>query len=134
MNYNRFLTAFAVVLVQSGAGLAQGFTCSLGQPACLGYGETICSSRGKCVDERASCFDSYQCDYEGFACKSSVTECVRDYNDLLATHNKLVDDYNELLETGRTLARSLDEANEDLRRMRLCLARAVSLADAESCG
>lgn len=44
--------------------------------ACLGPGETVWSSMDKRVSEDAACFDSYQCNYGGFTCKSNVTECI----------------------------------------------------------
>ena len=61
-------------LVPIPAAAQQGFSCSYGdRGACLGYGDTVCSSSGKCVSESAACFDSYQCNYEGFTCKSNLT-------------------------------------------------------------
>lgn len=85
--------------------LAQSFSCSFGkEPACLEYGAKVCSSFGKCVDQNTSCFDTYQCNYEGFTCKSNVTACnddydalVRKFNDLLYDNNELVEKYNAQL-------------------------------------
>jgi hypothetical protein len=77
--------------------------------ACLGYGETVCSSSGMCVHQNAACFDSYQCNYEGFTCKSNVTECAEAHDVLLRTHNELVDDFKENLEIARGMARRLDD-------------------------
>ena len=112
-------------------GSAQSFSCSFGQGACLNYGETICSSSGKCVNDDAQCFDRYQCDFEGFTCKSNVSECVtdynrlldernrmaNDYNDLLDRRNALVDDYNDLLDSHNTLVDDFNELLEDNREL-----------------
>src|SRR5690606_21239245 len=70
---------------------AQNFTCYSGRPACLDYGDKVCSSNGKCMDSSAVCFDSSTCDYKGFICKSKYDENIDDYN-------ALVEEYNELLE------------------------------------
>jgi hypothetical protein len=106
---------------------AQSFSCGVGkQPSCLDYGDKICSSRGKCVSDDAVCFDSYQCGYEGFTCKSNVTELAGLYDNLLRKNNLLVDDFNELLEKGRGMAKTIDNMNS-------CLQYATSLSDAQSC-
>ena len=113
---------------------AQAFECRFGtEPACLDYGETVCSSMGKCVSESAVCFDSYQCDYEGFTCTSNLSECADEYDDLLANHNQLVDDHNDLLERARRLGSEYDGLVADHADLRSCLEDAVSLADAQSC-
>jgi predicted nuclease with TOPRIM domain len=99
------------------------------------------------VDESAQCFNSYQCNYEGFTCKSNVTECVDDYNGLLERNNALVDDYNDLLkrhkklvtdyndvlgdyETLRNEASKLDSEHSDLKD---CVGYADDLEDAQDC-
>ena len=107
----------------------QRFSCSYGdQGACLGYGETVCSSRGKCVDDSASCFDSYQCNYEGFTCKSNVTACIDEYDDLVVRFNDLlsenddlvgrfndlVSDYNEVLARNERLQTELEDYEQEL--------------------
>ncbi len=57
----RALILMAALAVASPA-LGQSFSCRIGtQPACLDYGDKICSSSVKCVDSNAACFDSYQC-------------------------------------------------------------------------
>ena len=106
---------------------AQNFSCRMGtEPACLDYGDTVCSSRGMCVDSNALCFERYQCDYEGFTSKSNVTECADEYEDLLQTHNDLVDDFNENLEIARAMGRRLDDVES-------CLILASNLAAARLC-
>ena len=93
----------------------QRFSCSYGdRGACLSYGETVCSSLGKCVSESAVCFDSYQCNYQGFTCKSNVTACAEEYDGLLTRFNSLVNDYNELLVDSREVRASLDSTLEEL--------------------
>ena len=56
-----------------------------------------------CVDQNAASFDKYQCDYEGFTCKSNVTECIAAHDKLLRENNTLVDDYNGLLKKHKEL-------------------------------
>ena len=118
---------FTIALIPSGALAQQGFTCSYGdRGACLGYGDTVCSSSGKCVNENAACFDSYQCNYEGFTCKSNVTECAETHDMLLRKHNDLVDKFNENLEIARRMAARLDDVET-------CLIYASTLEDAKLC-
>lgn len=108
--------------------IAQNFSCRIGtQPACLDYGDKVCSSRGMCVDDNAACFDKYQCNYEGFTCKSNVTECVEAHDALLQKHNELVDDFNENLEIAKKMATQLDDIEK-------CLIYANTLDDAKRCG
>jgi len=134
-----FLAALA--MIPSAVIGQQGFSCSYGdQGACLGYGETVCSSGGMCVDQNAACFSSSQCNYEGFTCKSNVTECVDTYDRLLNEHNELVRNYNTLLDDHRDL---IDDHNQNLIVMRrqqdsladieTCLIYANTLAAAQSC-
>jgi len=130
-----------VTLMPMGVAAQQHFSCSWGdRGACLGYGETVCSSSGKCVSSDAVCFDSYQCNYEGFTCKSNVTECVDSYNRLLADNNDLVAEFNDLLDKNRTVAIALktvtaerDGLEENLYDIQSCLSRATTLDDAQSC-
>ena len=113
------MRVFAILLtlsmIPTGVFAQQRFSCSYGdRGACLGYGETVCSSLGKCVSENAVCFDSYQCNYEGFTCKSNLTECADEYDGLLARFNSLVNDYNELLEDSREMRASFESTLEEL--------------------
>lgn len=121
--------AFAVLgVVLNAAPLsAQSFTCGYGKdPACLSFGDQVCSSGGMCVDRNAACFDTYQCNYEGFTCKSNVTDCAESYDKLLKTHNDLVDDYNDLLSKARS-------QSEDYETLRSCVDLATTLQDAQFC-
>ena len=79
-----------------------------------------------CVDQNAACFDKYQCDYEGFTCKSNVTECVEAHDTLLRKHNDLVDDFNENLEIAKDMAARLDDIES-------CLIYASTLEAARLC-
>ena len=91
----------------SGPVSGQSFTCRIGQrAACLDRDDNVCSSGGKCVRDSASCFDSYQCDYQGFACKSAVTDCV-------TSHDRLVGDYNELLRDSKALRKAHDDLRNE---------------------
>lgn len=121
------VTIFALAMIPSAAISQQGFSCSYGdRGACLGYGETVCSSGGMCVDKNASCFDSYQCGYEGFTCKSNVTECVEAHDTLLRKHNDLIDDFNDNLKIAKEMASRLDD-------IETCLIYASTLDDAKLC-
>ncbi|WP_454276983.1 hypothetical protein [Roseovarius sp. MBR-154] len=117
----------AAALIPSAAISQQGFSCSYGdRGACLGFGETVCSSGGMCVDKNAACFDSYQCNYEGFTCKSNVTECVDAHDTLLRKHNDLVEDFNKNLKIAKEMASRLDD-------IETCLMYASTLDDAKLC-
>lgn len=147
--------AVALIVTMPQLASARNFSCRIGtEPACLDYGDTVCSSQGMCVDRNASCFDSYQCNYEGFTCKSNVTNCVeehddlaRRFNDLLSEnedlvrrfnnllseneelvrkHNDLVDDYEEL----RGAAETLQRQNQNFRD---CVSYASTLNEAQNC-
>jgi hypothetical protein len=86
--------------------LAQSFSCSIGsQPACLDYGEKVCSSNGKCVTSDAVCFNSYTCNFEGFVCKS---------------------DMDELAEKAKRMAQGYDE-------LRQCLSHSSDMSDVAEC-
>jgi len=117
----------ALVLIPTGVSAQQGFSCSYGdRGACLGFGDTVCSSSGMCVDQNAACFDKYKCNYEGFTCKSNVTECAEAHDTLLRKHNALIDDFNENLEIAKGMATRLDD-------MESCLVYASTLEDAQLC-
>ncbi|WP_219727949.1 hypothetical protein [Tabrizicola aquatica] len=130
----RSLLLFAVTLV-SGPALGQTFECRMGQnAACLDWGETVCTSQGMCVDKNAACFESYQCDYRGFACKSAVDECVEAHDRLASDYNALLSDYETLRTASQELAESHDELQRDLKRLRDCLTFASTIEDAQICG
>ncbi|MBL3564667.1 hypothetical protein JMM59_06560 [Rhodovulum sulfidophilum] len=101
------------------AAAGQSFSCSYGRPACLDYGDKVCSSSGQCVDASAVCFDVYQCNFEGFACKSDVTACVEQYEDLQR-------EYNDLVERHRALASRLDNLSD-------CVLNASTYEEARRC-
>lgn len=112
---------------------AQTFSCSFGRAACLDYGDTVCSSAGKCVDSNAVCFDEYQCGFGGFTCKSNLDDCATDYNDLLRKHNDLVNDYNNLLDVANQLENDLQDAVENARNLSACVFSAGTLSEAQDC-
>ena len=138
-----------LALILAPPAFGQSFSCRMGtQPACLDYGDKVCSSSGMCVDQNSACFDRYQCNYEGFTCKSNVTACANDYNQLLNEHNELVRKYNTLLDDHRDLLTThndlVDDHNSNLVVIRqlkagledveTCLTYATTLEDAQSCG
>ena len=125
----------AIAIVLAGPVSAQSFSCNIGdRAACLGFGDKVCSQFGKCVDESAACFDQYQCNYEGFTCKSNVTECVEEYDSLQSRYNILVDDYNDLSERAKALSDVYQQANGLAASLSDDYLRAVSrLEELESC-
>ena len=125
----------ALTLIPTGVSAQQGFSCSYGdRGACLGFGDTVCSSSGMCVDQNAACFDKYQCDYEGFTCKSNVTECAAANDKLLGENNTLVDEYNGLLNKHKELATEFDETITAARALKSDYDRLeATLADMETC-
>lgn len=129
----RFLP-FLVAVIVIGPVAAQSFQCPIGQDAaCLGWGEKVCSSNGKCVSESAACFDSYQCDYKGFACKSDVEQCVEAHDEVVGDYNALLADFETLRTAGLKLADSHDELQRDLKELRDCLSFASTIEDAQAC-
>jgi hypothetical protein len=121
------LSLLLLALTLASPALGQDFSCRIGtQPACLDYGDKVCSSRGMCVDQNSACFDQNQCNYEGFTCKSNVTECVKAHDTLLRKHNDLVDDFNENLEIAKDMAARLDDIES-------CLIYASTLEAARLC-
>lgn len=118
---------FLLALTLASPAFSDSFSCRIGtQPACLEYGDEVCSSRGMCVDRDAACFDQYQCNYEGFTCKSNVSECVEAHDTLLRKHNELVDDFNKNLEMAKDMAARLDDIEG-------CLILATTLDAARLC-
>lgn len=121
------LPILLLALTLASPALGQNFSCRIGtQPACLDYGDKVCSSRGMCVDQNSACFDQNQCNYEGFTCKSNVTECVEAHDTLLRKQNDLVDDFNENLEIAKDMAARLDDIES-------CLIYASTLEAARLC-
>lgn len=123
----RAIFVASLIVVLPAVAPAQNFSCSYGdRGACLGYGDTVCSSSGMCVSDDAICFDSYQCGYEGFTCKSNVTECRDEYNDLVRKFNDLLSDYEELEEVAERMRRAKSD-------MEYCLQSADDLEEAKAC-
>ncbi|WP_157946982.1 cell division protein ZapB [Thalassobius sp. I31.1] len=119
---------------------AQNFSCSFGRPACLDYGDTVCSSMGKCVSSSAECFESYQCNYEGFACQSDVSDCVEEYENLRGEYNHLVRRYNdrgdtiaELERSQRNLRQEREQLEAQVQDYSYCIQAASTLAGAQAC-
>lgn len=130
--------ALSVLLIFAAASpisAQQSFSCPYGtRAACLDYGDQVCSSLGKCVDEDAQCFSSYTCNYQGFVCKSDYEAAVDEYNGLLNRFNALTDEYNTLL---RRHNENVDDYNDLLGRhteMTSCLSYADTIEEARNCG
>jgi hypothetical protein len=118
----------------SGPALGQTFECRMGQnAACLDWGETVCTSQGMCVNKDAACFDSYQCDYKGFACKSDVDQCVEAHDKIARDYTTLLADYEALRQAGEELATSHERLERELEELKGCLSSASTIEDAENC-
>ena len=121
------IMACAVALLAVSAS-AQSFSCNIGKrAACLDYGDKVCGSFAKCVDDSAACFNSYQCNYEGFTCKSNVTELATQYDALVRKYNTQIQEYDTLLSKAKQVASSYDE-------LKTCLVYASDLDAAKLCG
>lgn len=123
------------VLSMATPAMGQSFSCRIGTtPTCLGFGETVCSSSGMCVNQNSACFDRYQCNFEGFTCRSNVTECVERNERLLREHNNLVRDYNSLLTDHRTVLATHNDLVDDYNQNHTIARRLrAELADVETC-
>ena len=119
LRLNMLIAAILSLAGSTGPIGAQGFSCSMGQPACLDYGAVVCKSMAKCVGRDAICFDSYECDYEGFVCKSKMDD--------------VVDEYDVLLKKAKGLQSSLISADDELSRLKACVGYATTLQEAQNC-
>lgn len=127
-----FLLVAVVFTASPGSG--QVFECRMGQDAaCLDWGETVCSNQGMCVDKNSACFDTYQCDYKGFACKSAVDECVKAHDSIVEDYNTLLADYETLRTEGGKLAESHEKLQLELMELKYCLAYASTFEEAQFC-
>jgi len=145
-NFATFAGALALVGVASIYGIGQvvaqqSFSCAYGkQASCLDYGDKVCSSFSKCVDQNAkcvdqssTCFSSYTCNYQGFICKSKYDEVVDEYNDLSRKNKRLISEYNSLLSEHQE---NVDDYNRLLRKhseLETCISDADTLDEAKSC-
>lgn len=99
------------------------------------------------MSESAACFDAYQCDYKGFACRSDVDQCIEAHDRIARDYKALVADYETLRRAGQQLAEAHDVLQRDLEDLRrevreleearaeieACLAMAQSVNDAKLC-
>lgn len=86
------------------------------------------------------CFDSYQCDYNGFTCKSNVLDLAKkhdalvdDCNRLILTSRALSVDYDDLLDNSRTLSNEYDSQQFRANELHSCIRRADTLDEAQDC-
>jgi hypothetical protein len=112
----------------------QSFSCPWGtEAACLDYGDKVCSSLGKCVDESATCFQAYTCNYQGFVCKSDYEEAVDEYNSLLNRYNSLINEYNSLLLRHDENVENYNQLLSRHTELASCLSYADTLEEAKNC-
>jgi DNA mismatch repair ATPase MutS len=118
----------AVLILGVGSVIAQqNFSCPYGkQASCLDYGDKVCSSYSKCVDQNSICYSPYTCNYKGFMCASKYDELVDEYNDLLQKNKRLASEYNSLLRKDNEL---VDEYNSLLRKHNELIGKYNSLLD-----
>jgi len=120
---------------------AADFSCpGYARGACLSYGDTVCGSGTKCVDQSATCFRAYTCNYKGFTCKSDhdrlVTEhesLVGEFNQLVRRGKELADEYDELVEQHNALMETYATLDRDFDDFKTCVNSARSLAEARNC-
>lgn len=91
MAWQHILAGFGAVLLSASRAEPASFSCSFGQPACLDYGDKVCNSTGKCVNNDAVCFKKYTCDFNGFACKSDLDEVAEKHDAVVRKYNTLID-------------------------------------------
>lgn len=145
MKYVNKLGAASLTLLIAVGGTcvaaADSFSCLYGsQPACLDAGDTVCTSHGKCVSDDAVCFDGGQCDYQGYTCRSTFTQCVEEYEGLEGHYNSLVDEYNtltdkhdDLIEEHLALLEEAREAYGAILSLYDCVEEAKTLEEAKAC-
>ncbi len=101
--------------VTSPAAMAEDvFSCPIGKrPSCLDYSDTVCDGiAGKCVNRNAECFSQFTCDFNGFVCKSTLTD--------------LADNYDDLIRKAKAMATEFDD-------YRGCVTRATTIESARLC-
>jgi hypothetical protein len=94
-----------MLTLSSFAANAQSFTCSLGQPSCVGFDEKV-------VKRDAQCFDSMTCFSSGFVCKEDL--------------DKLQSEAIRIQDEARQLASTYDDLYN-------CVRKAVTIDDNQSC-
>lgn len=112
---SRFGVLTLMVLVAL-SGLGQGqahaygndFSCPVGTDgACLSFGEVVCRSGAKCVEQSATCFSTYTCGLSNeFVCKS-------DFEDLASSCRRLQTDHEELSSNNERLRNACTDLQSD---------------------
>ena len=103
------------------------FSCNFGtQPACLDYGDKVCSSYSKCVSSDAVCFDAYTCNYQGYICKSVFQDLADDYDELVNKYNRLLEDHQNNIDKYNSL---VSKSNDQM----ACLSAASTIDDVRNC-
>ena len=127
MKVRQVLALVFLAFLQAEGATGQSFSCPIGrEPACLDYGDRV-------VDQSAACFDTYQCNYEGFTCKSHLSECSAEYDRIQSEYNDLVDKHNTLIRDFNTLQEASQSMESDLREIKDCIRSADSIEDAQAC-
>ena len=100
-----------ILLTYPSAAVAQRyFSCpGFERAVCLDYGDKVCSSFAKCVDQNSVCFDSYTCNFKGFVCKSTLDDLADEYDDLLRKAKSIASDFDSYRDCVR-YASTIDEA------------------------
>lgn len=113
---------------------ASNFSCPFGkQGACVDYGAKVCSSRAKCVDNDAICFEPYTCGFGGFVCKTKLDGVVSEYDSLARTCRSIANDHEKLIREYNEVAGELDATQRRLVSLSNCVSRATSLDEARWC-
>ena len=120
---------------------AESFSCPLGSdPACLDYGAVVCKSMAKCVSDDAVCFESFQCGYQGFVCKSKLDDAIEEYENIYRQAKFLEKENatfrNELINIESEFTNARDESDKlkrEFSELSLCVESAATLHDTKSC-
>ena len=129
MPIKRFLIIASTLIVCGPNSVANSgdFSCpGFKQGACLDYGDKVCSSSGKCVNQSAECFGPYTCNYKGFICKSKFDDLVEKYEDLAIKARSVASEYDLLVSKYNSLV--LDNSS-----IKNCISHASSIDEAQQC-
>lgn len=115
-------------------------SCLLGLPVCLSRYDTVCGVGQKCVEETSTCFPILSCDSSGFVCRSELDESKDNERALRTKFDELADtcinlrvEAEKLKREGEPSAYDVLLLQDEIEKMRLCVAAATSLDAAREC-
>ena len=124
----RFVIFISFLFTLNVPAFGETFSCSFGKrPACLDYGDKVCSSFAKCVDNNAKCFNSYTCGYKGFVCKSKFDDLADEYDGLLRKCKNIATEHDNVIAEYNSLLRKYKNAVSEHEDLQNCVSFASSL-------